>query len=278
MCESVSTVPPDFDETTKSVFWRSILPSTSRTAPGSVESSTCSRGEPGMSPKERRITSGPRLEPPMPSSTTSLNFEHDSANERRSSPCSSIFSLIVSQPRRSPISGPGPPQSDSSLRQTFWATPSLAAVLPISTSCGSSSSGIEERMVGGLPVTTPSRTDSIPATSLSKGSTNLAIPSRSSLSVTSFMSMPALRSAVRSSTGSWSAVAPLTSDFSAAASSVGIGIVLTVSGATRSSTYLVSEYCGSLTPVDAQSGRWTGQPASRSDANRSPRKSSLKRW
>src|SRR4051795_9031528 len=149
MCESVSTVPPDFDETTKSVFWRLMASSTSRTAPGSVESSTCSLGEPGMSPNERRITSGPRLEPPIPSSTTSLKLEHASANERRSSPCSSIFSLIVSQPRRSPISGPGPPQSDSSLRQTFCATPSLAAFAASSASRGSRASGVEGRMGGG---------------------------------------------------------------------------------------------------------------------------------
>ena len=132
-------------------------------------------------------------------------------------------------------------------------------------------------MVGGLPVTMPSRVASTPATSLSKGSTNFAIPSRSSLSVTSFMSMPAPWRAVRSSTGSWSAVFPFTSAHSAAASSVGIGIVFTVSGATSSSTYFVSGYCGSLTPVDAHSGLCTGAPASRTAAKRSPRKSSLKR-
>ena len=85
MCESVSIVPPDFDDTMKSVLSRFTAFSASRTAAGSVESRTCSLGEPGMSPNERRITSGPRLEPPIPSSTTSLKPEQDSANERRSS-------------------------------------------------------------------------------------------------------------------------------------------------------------------------------------------------
>ena len=58
------------------------------------------------------------------------------------------------------------------------------------------------------------------------------------------MSMPASASAfmLRStSTGSASAVAPVTSSFSLAASIVGSGIVLTVSGAIRPSTYMTSE-------------------------------------
>lgn len=48
---------------------------------------------------------------------------------------------------------------------------------------------------------------------------------------------------------------PVISAWSAAASRVASGIVLTVPGATRSSTYIVSLYAGSLTPVEAQSGR-----------------------
>ena len=62
--------------------------------------------------------------------------------------------------------------------------------------------------------------------------------------MTSSMSMPALASApiARStSAGSASAVAPVTSSFSLAASIVGSGIVLTVSGAIRPSTYMTSE-------------------------------------
>ena len=58
------------------------------------------------------------------------------------------------------------------------------------------------------------------------------------------MSMPASASFfISRSTSSegTSAVAPVTSSFSLAASMVGIGIVLTVSGATSSSTYMTSE-------------------------------------
>ena len=64
----------------------------------------------------------------------------------------------------------------------------------------------------------------------------------------------------------------MTSLWSAAASSVAIGIVLTVSGPASPSTYMTSEYLGFLTPVEAHSGRCTGTPASRSLAKRSPLK------
>jgi hypothetical protein len=50
MCESVSIVPPDFDETMNSVVFRSTVRSTSSTAPGSVESSTCRRSPSGIWP------------------------------------------------------------------------------------------------------------------------------------------------------------------------------------------------------------------------------------
>src|SRR5215218_2662992 len=95
MCESVSMVPPDFEETMNSVLSRSTWRSTSRTAPGSVESSTCSRMPSGTSPYERRITSGPRLDPPMPSRTadSSPSAFADSANSCSSLACSIIFAL-----------------------------------------------------------------------------------------------------------------------------------------------------------------------------------------
>src|SRR3954452_20035687 len=44
-----------------------------RTCAGSVESSTCNFGKPGCCPKVCVITSGPRLDPPMPSTTASVN-------------------------------------------------------------------------------------------------------------------------------------------------------------------------------------------------------------
>ena len=80
----------------------------------------------------------------------------------------------------------------------------------------------------------------MPAMSLIMGVTNLAMPSTSSVSVTSSMSMPASASLRRSSTGSVSAVAPRISPWSPTASIVSTGMVLTVSGATSSSTYIVS--------------------------------------
>ena len=89
-------------------------------------------------------------------------------------------------------------------------------------------------------MTIASRTCSTPSISESNDLTNASIPSVRSFFVTSVMSIPAASSAARSSLGSWSAVAPLISARSAAASSVGIGIVLTVCGATSSSTYFVS--------------------------------------
>ena len=45
---------------------------TLRTAAGSVESSMCRRGQPGATPMTARSTSGARLDPPMPSRTTSV--------------------------------------------------------------------------------------------------------------------------------------------------------------------------------------------------------------
>ena len=135
----------------------------------------------------------------MPSSTacSKPSAFAASANSCSSAACSSIFSLIVSQPRRLPISGtPGPPQSDSSFCHTRRATPSDCACFTRSTIGGSRSSGSADAIVGGRPVTIPSRVSSTPPISASNGSTNFSMPSRSSVSVTSRMSIPALASAL----------------------------------------------------------------------------------
>ncbi len=243
MCDSVSTVPPDFDETTKNVFARSSDASSARIAVASVVSSTCSRKPPSSSPKLRRMTSGPRLDPPIPSSTASVKPSAltPATNSRRSPTCSSSSPETVSQPSRSAISGtPGPPQSDSSLAHSRRATCSSSARLARSAIGPSSASGSDDSIVCGRPVRTASRIDSTPAISLSNGSTNFSIPSRSSVSVTSVMSMPASASASSTGAGSRSAEPGSSSERSATASSVSIGIVLTVSGATSPSTYLVS--------------------------------------
>ena len=179
----------------------------------------------------------------MPSSTASVkpSLLTPSANSVSSGACSSIFSVIVSQPRRLAISGtPGPPQSDSSFCQTRLATRSDQACSTRWISAGSSSSGIEDSIVAGRPVTIPSRVSSMPAISLSNGSTNLSIPSLQQL-LGHVVHVDAgvgqggqLCARILVGRGA------VDLDCSSQASSVAIGIVLTVCGATSESTYLVS--------------------------------------
>ena len=64
-----SIVVPDFDATMNTVRARSSPASTARISSGSVVSSTWSSGAPGRR-TARTISSAPRLEPPMPRSTT----------------------------------------------------------------------------------------------------------------------------------------------------------------------------------------------------------------
>ena len=73
-----------------------------RTAAGSVESSMCSAGHPGATPITARRTSGARLEPPMPSSTTCVKPSRRTpeANVRSRSSESAINAGELSQPRR----------------------------------------------------------------------------------------------------------------------------------------------------------------------------------
>src|ERR1035441_6941170 len=68
-----SSVLPDLLETMKRVLARSIFFSTLLICAGSVESSMCRRGKPGVCPKVSASTSGQRLDPPMPSSRMSEN-------------------------------------------------------------------------------------------------------------------------------------------------------------------------------------------------------------
>ena len=69
-----AVVPPDLLETMNTVLAMSILASIARTWAGSVESSTCSFGKPAFRAKVSASTSGPKLDPPMPSTTASENF------------------------------------------------------------------------------------------------------------------------------------------------------------------------------------------------------------
>src|SRR5271155_4357901 len=67
-----SSVLPDLLDTRNNVFLRSTLFSNVLICDGSVESSTCSLGKPGFEPNVSAKTSGPRLDPPMPSNRTSV--------------------------------------------------------------------------------------------------------------------------------------------------------------------------------------------------------------
>src|SRR5713101_6694720 len=69
-----SRVLPDLLETMQRVLRRSSFFSRALICAGSVESRTCISGKPAILPKVRRRTSGQRLEPPMPRSTTWWNF------------------------------------------------------------------------------------------------------------------------------------------------------------------------------------------------------------
>ena len=139
--------------------------------------------------------------------------------------------------------------------------------------------GSRSRSSAGRPVTAASLLDSTPAISLSNGVTNAAMPSRSSLSVTSSMSMPASASALER-----------------------LGRVLVGGGARRSRTSRrprAAWASASCSPCRAPPGRprtssrdRTGssrrsrptaaaaraRPPRRSAAKRSPRKMRLKLW
>ena len=67
-------------------------------------------------------------------------------------------------------------------------------------------------------------------------------------------------------------VLPRMTPWSRTASMVFSGAVFTVFGATSSTTYRVSSYLGSLTPVDAHNGRCLLAPAASRAAQRSPAK------
>src|SRR5258707_1905108 len=69
-----SSVVPDLLETMNRVLARSMLFSIDLIRAGSVESSTCSSGNPGILPNDSRMTSGHKLDPPIPRSSTCENF------------------------------------------------------------------------------------------------------------------------------------------------------------------------------------------------------------
>ena len=95
-----SSVLPDLLDTMHRVFFRSSFFSIALICTGSVESSTCSSGKPATFPKVMRSTSGHRLDPPIPSSRTCLNFAFFTsvASCFSESSLASCSSVVVNQP------------------------------------------------------------------------------------------------------------------------------------------------------------------------------------
>ena len=95
-----SSVLPDLEETINSVLPRSTARSIALICAGSVLSSMWKRGQPDCGPKAAPKTSGPRLEPPMPSRTTLVKPRCfiSSAKLCSRSTSASSSSTMVSQP------------------------------------------------------------------------------------------------------------------------------------------------------------------------------------
>jgi hypothetical protein len=142
--DMTSMVPPDLLATRNKVLAGWIAMVTWRTHPGTVESSTHSRGEPFEEPNVQRRTSGPKLLPPIPRSTTSVveASREAWAKERRSASPSCMWSRTVSHPRRFSISVGSGFQSEWSLvhrRSIAWLfakSSSVWRILSLSNSCG----------------------------------------------------------------------------------------------------------------------------------------------
>src|SRR6267143_2183391 len=109
-----SSVLPDLLDTMQIVLLRSSLASMALICAGSVESRTCSSGNPLIFPNVMRKTSGQRLEPPMPSNKACLNlaFLTSSAICLKTSVCASCSSVMVSHP--SQLLSSVPVQSEAS--------------------------------------------------------------------------------------------------------------------------------------------------------------------
>ncbi len=109
---------PDLLETKNKVFVRSTRSANDLIWAGSVESSTCSLGQPGRWPNDLAITSGQRLEPPMPRTIASEKPASFTSRakfvKRRMLRCCS--SMIDSHP--SHLSSSSPVQSEVSPAQS----------------------------------------------------------------------------------------------------------------------------------------------------------------
>src|SRR5205814_3088917 len=109
-----SSVLPDLLDTTNNVFARSTFCSNALTWGGSVESRTYDLGKPEIGPKVNASTSGHKLDPPMPSTSTSRNpsFLISSATPRSFCSCPISSSVMLSQPNQ--LASSVPVHSDAS--------------------------------------------------------------------------------------------------------------------------------------------------------------------
>ncbi len=120
-CESVSTVEPDFEDTTSTVRERSV-PIASAIWPESVVSTT-SRGTPAVA----QMTSGASEEPPMPASVTMSTPSARSSARSSAISASRPVELVgrSTQPSRREASGaaasPHRVPSPTLIREATWA-------------------------------------------------------------------------------------------------------------------------------------------------------------
>src|ERR1019366_4168251 len=186
-----SSVLPDLEETMNSVLPISTACSIALICAGSVLSSMWKRGQLACCPNVLLNTSGPRLDPPIPSSTRSVNppcftsFAKAVSRSISASSCSTMFS----QP--SHLSSSVPAHNDVSPAQSRRIRPP-ARQTSISASKAAFISGEPSpiSMQARSPSRSARRCRAMAPNSLSNESANCCTPSVTSSSVTSFSEMP----------------------------------------------------------------------------------------
>ncbi len=211
---------------------------------GSVLSSMWKRGQPERRSKVSPSTSGPRLEPPMPSRTMSVKPRCFTSRAKSCSRRKSVSSCsaMCSQPPHLPSSVPV--HSDLSPAQSRRMRPP-ARHASISASMAAFISG-EPGAISRLarsPSKIVRRPRATAPSNLSNASANCCTPSVTSSSVTSCSEMPSRSSSAsvaRAPASSCSITSGIAWPWSRNASIVAGGMVSTVSRPISASTYIVS--------------------------------------
>ena len=235
-------VPPDLLATTNRVRSGSIAWSTAATAAGSTVSRTVRRGKPSRPENDSAATSGHRLLPPIPSSTTSrTSSPRTSSAKALRSGRSAIASVEPRvQPRRFAMESrveASPGHSDGSRPARRTANRCSCSADRVAASPGTMSAG--SRTATRRPSRISARRSASPARRASNGSTNFWAPSANNCSLTAGMSMPSAdRSANTTSecASPCSTVSGTTCPAEANASIVTSGMVFTVSRPISGST------------------------------------------